>query len=68
MNTRHEQAPLLASDEDIALELERVAEMIRERPELNHSAAERLLAIARTIRADVARAGYNLPSEKDGDS
>jgi hypothetical protein len=46
----------LSSDEEIAQELERVAQMVRERPELNHQAADRLLDIARAIRADTARA------------
>jgi hypothetical protein len=41
--------------EDIATELERIAEMLRERPGLNHDAVERLLRIARDIRLDVSR-------------
>jgi hypothetical protein len=47
--------PSLSSDEDIAQELERVAQMVRERPELNHHAADRLLQIALSIRTDAAR-------------
>ena len=45
----------LSSDEEIAQELERVAQMVRERPELNHHAADRLLQIASSIRTDAAR-------------
>ena len=49
-------APVIRADyENIAAELERFAEMPRDRPELNHNAAERLLRIARDIRSDVAR-------------
>jgi hypothetical protein len=47
--------PSLSSDEDIARELERVAQMVRERPELNHHAADRLLQITISIRTDAAR-------------
>lgn len=46
----------LQEDEDIARELEQVAELVRGHPELNHHAADRLAAIARNIRADIARA------------
>jgi hypothetical protein len=46
----------LQEDEDIALELEQVAELVRRHPELNHHAADRLASIARNIRADIARA------------
>jgi hypothetical protein len=45
------------SYEDIAAELERIAEMVRDRPELNHHAVERLLQIARDIRSDASRPG-----------
>ena len=45
----------LSSGEDIAQELERVAQMVRERPELNHHAADRLLQIALSIRTDAPR-------------
>jgi hypothetical protein len=45
------------SYEDIAAELERIAELVRDRPELNHHAVERLLQIARDIRSDVNRLG-----------
>lgn len=45
------------SYQGIAAELERIAEMVRSRPELNHHAAERLLQIARDIRSDVGRLG-----------
>lgn len=55
MTPRKEPVPLI-SDEEIALELERVAQLIRERPELNHQAADRLITIARSIRADASRA------------
>jgi hypothetical protein len=55
--TRQQAPPVpLSSDEEIAEELERVAQMVRERPELNNHAADRLLKIARSIRADAARA------------
>jgi hypothetical protein len=37
----------LDSYADIAAELERIAEMVRDTPGLNHHAAERLLQIAR---------------------
>jgi len=43
--------------EDVAAELERIAEMLRGAPELNHHAAERLLKIARDIRSDLERLG-----------
>jgi hypothetical protein len=46
----------LREDEDIARELEQVAQLVRDHPELNHHAADRLAAIARDIRADIARA------------
>jgi hypothetical protein len=45
------------SYEDIAVELERIAEMVQQRPELNHHAADRLLQIARDIRLDASRSG-----------
>jgi hypothetical protein len=38
--------------ERIAEELEEVARSLRDRPEMNHHAAERLRAIARDIRRD----------------
>jgi len=46
----------LRDDEEIVEELEQVANLILERPELNHEAAQRLMRIARDIRADIARA------------
>jgi hypothetical protein len=45
------------SFEDIASELERIAELLRNTPALNHNAAERLLEIARDIRSDLGRSG-----------
>ncbi len=39
--------------EDIVKELEHIAAMVRERPELNHEASARLVEIARQIRQDV---------------
>lgn len=42
---------------DVAAELERIAEMVRDRPELNHHAVERLLKIAQDIRSDIERLG-----------
>lgn len=56
MTPHQTQLGPLSSDEEIAQELERVAQLVRERPELNHQAADRLLDIARAIRADTARA------------
>jgi hypothetical protein len=41
--------------EDIAAELEQIAEMVRNTPGLNHSAAERLLKLAKDIRSDLDR-------------
>jgi hypothetical protein len=38
--------------EDIAKELEHIAAMVRDRPELNHEASARLIEIARQIRKD----------------
>lgn len=38
--------------EDIAKELEHIAALVRERPELNHEASARLVEVARQIRAD----------------
>lgn len=43
--------------EDIAADLEHIAEMVRNTPELNHRAAERLLKIAQDIRSDLGRLG-----------
>jgi hypothetical protein len=51
----------LREDEDIARELEQVAELVRHHPELNHHAADRPAAIARDIRADIARAKITVP-------
>ena len=51
----------LREDEDIARELEQVAELVRLHPELNHHAADRLAAIARDIRADIGRAKMAAP-------
>jgi len=39
--------------EDIIKELEHIAAMVRDRPELNHEASARLVEIARQIRQDV---------------
>jgi hypothetical protein len=47
----------LQNYEDVATELERIAEMVRNTPELNHRAAERLLKIAQDIRSDLDRLG-----------
>lgn len=47
----------LQNYEDIAAELEHIAEMVRNAPELNHDAAERLLKLAQDIRSDLARLG-----------
>jgi hypothetical protein len=41
--------------EDIAAELEHIAEMVRNTPGLNHDAAERLLKVAQDIRSDLDR-------------
>jgi hypothetical protein len=41
--------------EEIARELDEVAELLLRHPELNHHAAEKLQAIARDIRSDTAR-------------
>jgi hypothetical protein len=38
--------------EDIVKELEHIAAMVRDRPELNHEASARLIEIARQIRQD----------------
>jgi hypothetical protein len=43
--------------EDIAAELELIAEKVRNTPELDHDAAERLLKLAKDIRADLDRLG-----------
>jgi hypothetical protein len=45
--------------EDIVKELEHIAAMVRERPELNNEASARLLDIARQIRQDAG-----LPSKQ----
>ena len=46
--------------EDIAAELELIAEKVCNTPELDHDAAERLLKLARDIRADLDRLGRAL--------
>jgi hypothetical protein len=43
--------------EDVAAELEHIAEKVRNAPELDHDAAERLLKLAKDIRADLDRLG-----------
>jgi hypothetical protein len=43
--------------EDIAAELEHIAELVRNTPELNHHSAERLLKVAQDIRSDIERLG-----------
>ena len=60
MEPNREPAPgddPLCNYEDIAAEIEHVAEMVRKTPELNHHAAERLLKIAQDIRSDIDRLG-----------
>lgn len=47
----------LRNYEDIAAELEHIAELVRNTPELNHHAAERLLKVAQDIRSDLDRLG-----------
>jgi hypothetical protein len=46
--------------EDIAAELELIAEKVRNSPELDHDAAERLLKLAQDIRLDLDRLGRAL--------
>jgi len=50
------QSTPLRNDDEIIEELERVAELVRHHPELNHHSADRLMAIARDMRADLDRA------------
>jgi hypothetical protein len=60
MEPNREPAPgddPLCNYEDIAAEIEHVAEMVRKTPELNHHASERLLKIAQDIRSDIDRLG-----------
>jgi len=47
----------LRNYEDVAAELEHIAELVRNTPELNHHAAERLLKVAQDIRSDLDRLG-----------
>jgi hypothetical protein len=54
-NNESERSGDLCNYEDVAGEIERVAEMVRKRPELNHHAAERLDKIAEDIRSDIDR-------------
>jgi len=56
MNSREPQLTPLSDYEEIAQELERVADQLLHDPGVNHRAAERLKAIARDIRADADRA------------
>jgi hypothetical protein len=54
-NNESERSGDLCNYEDVAGEIERVAEMVRKRPALNHRAAERLHKIAEDIRSDIDR-------------
>jgi hypothetical protein len=55
MTNREVQPAPLRGYEEIAQELERVADLLLHDPKLNHRSAERLMEIVRDIRADAAR-------------
>ena len=59
MKTDNETAVARTLDdyEDIAAELELIAEKVCNTPELDHDAAERLLKLAKDIRSDLDRLG-----------
>lgn len=46
--------------DDIVAELEHIAGLVRNTPELNHHSAERLLKVAQDIRSDLDRLGKTL--------
>lgn len=53
MNAKH---PLsIPQYEQMAAELQRMSDMIRARPEMNHNFAQRLAALSKEMREDEAR-------------
>jgi hypothetical protein len=52
-----ESGHTLLNYDDIVTELEHIAGLVRNTPELNHHSAERLLKVAKDIRSDLDRLG-----------